>query len=92
MKSWLVICFISLSSLYASAKDYQVTGNVVEVTDSKIVVDKKGEKFEINKSASVKNSGAAATVGSKVTVYYTMTATEIESKSATKEEKKKKIK
>ena len=90
MKSLLLLGLISLSSVYASAKDYQVTGTVVEVTDSKIVVDKKGEKFEVNKTAAVKNSGAAATVGSKVTVYYTMTATEIEAKAAGKEEKKKK--
>ncbi len=90
MKSIILISLITLSAAFASAKDYQVTGTVSEVTDSKIVVDKKGEKFEIAKTAAAKTSGGTITAGSKVTVYYTMTATEIEVKGAAKEDKKKK--
>ena len=88
MKSILLIASLTLSATFASAKDYQVTGAVTEVTDTKIVVDKKGEKFEIAKSPTVKTSGPAVAVGSKVTVYYSMTATEIESKGAATEKKK----
>jgi len=84
----LTLLSISFSSL-AFAKDYQVTGNVIEVTDSKIVVDKKGEKFEIAKPAGVKTTGEVA-VGNKVTVYYSMSASEIESKGDAKDAKKKK--
>ncbi|MBC7466583.1 MAG: hypothetical protein H7256_11385 [Bdellovibrio sp.] len=91
MKMLLAIASLSVLTAAgtASAKDYQVTGTVVEVSDSKIIVDKKGEKFEIAKSAGVKTTGEV-TVGGKVTVYYSMTATEIESKGAAKEPKKKK--
>ncbi len=86
MKNILLVIVI-LASTVSFAKDYQVTGNVTEITDSKIVVDKKGEKFEIAKSATTK-SAAEVKVGQKVTVYYSMAATEIEAKpEATKKKK-----
>jgi ribosomal 50S subunit-recycling heat shock protein len=65
---------------------YQVTGPVLEVTDTKIVVDKAGEKHEIARTKDTKTSGAVKK-GDKVTVEYTMTATKIEVKSAAKEDK-----
>ena len=52
---------------------YQVTGDVTEVSDKKIVVMKGKEKFEIAKSADTK-SPADVKVGDKVTVEYSMTA------------------
>ena len=70
----------------ADSKGYQVTGPVVEVTATYIVV-KKGEanwQLAIDKST----KGANVKVGDKVTVYYTMTATEIEAKPAKAEKKK----
>src|SRR5438477_13084029 len=69
-----------------SAKDYQVTGPVVDVSDSTITVEKGKEKWEITKDASTKSSGDVKK-GDKVTVHYTMTATNIESKAAAKPEK-----
>ena len=85
MKTFLIVSLISISS-FAFAKDYQVTGVVLDVTASKITVDKKGEKFEIATAAGVKTSGEVKK-GSKVTVYYTMTATEIEAKPEGKAKK-----
>jgi hypothetical protein len=70
---------LSLSAA-AADKSYQVTGPVVEVTDSKIVVETKDDgKWEIARSAATKTAGAIK-VGDKVTVKYTMTATSIEAK------------
>lgn len=64
---------------------YQVTGPVVDVTDTKIVVEKGKEKWEIARTPATTVKGDIKK-GSKVTVEYTMSATKIEAK----EEKKKK--
>ncbi len=60
---------------------YQVTGPVLEVTDSKIVVEKDKEKWEIARDKDTKVMGDLKK-GSKVTIQYRMTATSIESKDA----------
>ena len=83
MKNILLAATLVLTSTYASAKDYQVTGSIVEVSETKIVVDKKGEKFEVARTADSKVTGTPE-VGSSATVYYTMTATKIEVKAAKK--------
>lgn len=70
-----------LSSSYALA--YQVTGPVLEVTDSKIVVQKGKEKWELKKDAQTKLP-ANVKVGDKVTVEYSMTASQVEVKSTKK--------
>jgi len=85
----MIIAMVLFASALSFAKDYQVTGSVTEVTDSKIIVDKKGEKFEIAKSATTKTA-ADVKVGQKVTVYYSMSATEIEAKPEAKAKSKKK--
>lgn len=77
----LIIAALMLTSTLAFAKDYQVTGVVLEVTTSTIIVDKKGEKFEIALPAGYKTSGGEIKKGSKVTVYYKMSATEVEVKA-----------
>lgn len=79
-KITLIVSFLALSSMA-----YQVTGPVLEVTDTKIVVQKGKEKWELSKSPSTKNTSEVK-VGDKVTVEYTMTASTIEVKA----EKKKK--
>jgi hypothetical protein len=71
--AWL---FTSFAASAADAKSYQVTGPVLEVTSTSITVQKGSEKWQINRDASTKVTGEPK-VGSKVTVYYTMTATEI---------------
>ncbi len=65
------------------AMAYQVTGPVVEMTDSKIVVQKGKEKWEMARDAGTKVTGDVK-VGDKVTVEYKMTATSIESKGGGK--------
>ena len=82
---------LSSVSFAADAKDYQVTGPVLDVSDSMIAVQKGKDRWEIAKSSSTKTSGEIKK-GDKVTVHYTMTATDIEAKpekAAKKEEKKK---
>lgn len=60
---------------------YQVTGPVVEVTDTKIVIAKDDGKWEIAREAATKASGDVK-VGDKVTVEYKMLAVEITVKPA----------
>ncbi len=78
MKSFTFVIAILLAS---AAFAYQVTGPVVEVTDTKIVVQKGKEKWELARDAATKLNGDVK-VGDKVTVEYTMTATDITSKPA----------
>jgi hypothetical protein len=80
---------LSVPAWAAGAKDYQVTGPVLEVTDTMIAVQKGKDRWELAKDSSTKTSGEIKK-GDKVTVHYTMTATEIEAKAekgAKKEEK-----
>lgn len=82
-KSLLLSCLAALS-LGVSARavdDYQVTGSVSEVSETKIVVMKGKEKFEIARTPESKVSGDLR-VGAKVTVHYTMTAKSVEVKAA----------
>ena len=65
--------------LLADTSTYQVTGPVLAVDDSKIVIQKDTEKWEIAREAGTKVTGELK-VGSKVTVMYTMTATTITAK------------
>src|SRR5687768_7897617 len=64
-----------------SAKSYQVTGPIIALTDTVITVQKDDEKWEIARSASTKVDGKLA-VGSRVTIYYKMTADRVEVKEA----------
>jgi hypothetical protein len=65
----------------ADAKTYQVTGPVLEVTPTTITVQKGNDKWEIARDTSTKTTGDIK-VGAKVTIYYTMVATEVEVKDA----------
>ncbi|MCC6449364.1 MAG: hypothetical protein IT574_02230 [Candidatus Aureabacteria bacterium] len=69
----------AVTVVWAAEKTYQVTGPVTELTDSMLVVDKKGEMHQIARTADTKVKGDLK-VGEKVTVKYTMTATQIEVK------------
>ena len=85
----VVVLSMCLSSMVlAAGKTYQVTGPVVELTDTKIVVEKGKEKWEIARTADTKVTGTLK-VGEKVTIEYTMTATTIEVKAAKPEPKAK---
>lgn len=83
-----ILCAIILAGMLVSAavteagtKSYQVTGPVLEMNDSMIVVQKGKERWEIARDGSTKISGDVK-VGSKVTIMYMMTATEVTAKPA----------
>lgn len=80
---------LAATSLHAAdAKGYQVTGPVLEVTPTTITVQKGNDRWELARDSKTKIKGELK-VGSKVTIYYTMVATEVEVKEA-KEAKSKK--
>ncbi|MDG0815746.1 hypothetical protein [Bdellovibrio svalbardensis] len=85
MKIMIVLASLLWSSFGFAAKTYQVTGPVLEVTDSKIIVEKGKDKWEMDRGEATKSD---VKVGQKVTIEYTMTAKNIEVKEA-KEKKKK---
>ncbi len=70
-------------AIAAGPKDYQVTGPVLDVTDDVITVEKGKEKWEIGRDKNTKVDGELKK-GSKVTVYYKMTASSVEVKDAGK--------
>jgi len=82
------IAVVAAMLLGTAAYAYQVTGPVLEVTDTKIVVDKSGEKHEIARDKDTKGDKNIKK-GDRVTVEYRMTATRIESKDAKKDDKAK---
>jgi hypothetical protein len=71
---------LSSAAFAAGAKTYQVTGPVLEVTDTMIAVQKGKDRWEINRDANTKVTGDVK-VGEKVHITYTMSATEIEVKA-----------
>lgn len=84
--------FAVLMFAVPAAMAYQVTGPVLDVTDSKIVVEKDKEKWEIARDKDTKVTGDLKK-GSRVTVQYKMTATSIDvrdAKDAKKEAKESK--
>lgn len=85
-KIWPILFIVLLvPSLAAAAavKTYQVTGPVLEVSDSAIVVQKGKEKWEIARDKDTTLAGDPK-VGDKVTIYYRMTATKVEVKEGKK--------
>jgi FKBP-type peptidyl-prolyl cis-trans isomerase (trigger factor) len=65
-----------------STKTYQVTGPVLEVTDSTITVQKGKEKWQLARDKEAKSPEVK--VGDKVTIEYTMTAKNIEEQGSSK--------
>jgi hypothetical protein len=79
--SLLTAASLAFSSVaFAGAKTYEVTGPVLEVNDSMIVVQKGKDRWEINRDANTKVTGDVK-VGDKVHVTYTMSATNVEVKA-----------
>jgi hypothetical protein len=87
MKKMLVILILVLAiptvAAAAAVKTYQVTGPVLEVTDSKIVVQKGKDRWELARDKDTNVSGDLK-VGNKVTIEYRMVATKVEVKEAKK--------
>jgi hypothetical protein len=70
----------SITSIHAAeVNTYQVTGPVLSVTPTSITVQKDNEKWEIARDAKTPVKGDLK-VGSKVTIKYRMTATNVEVK------------
>lgn len=76
VRSLIAVIALAVAS---SAWAYQVTGPVLEVTDTKIVVQKGKEKWELARTPETKVTGDLK-VGAKVTVEYSMTAKSVEVK------------
>src|SRR6266566_2368136 len=81
--SLIAAASLALSSFAfaAGAKTYQVTGPVLEVNDSMIAVQKGKDRWEINRDSNTKVNGDLK-AGEKVTVTYTMSATDVQVKAA----------
>jgi RNase P/RNase MRP subunit p29 len=75
LRAALLCSLFAVSAFAAGPKSYQVTGEVVELTDDVVTVLKGKEKFEIARGE-VKAEGELKK-GSKVTVEYKMTATSV---------------
>jgi GH43 family beta-xylosidase len=78
----IVSAFLAAGSI-ALAKDYQVTGPVLDVKDDLIVVKKGNENWEIARDKDTK-APSDVKKGDKVLIKYKMTATTIEVKEAAK--------
>jgi hypothetical protein len=83
----LSLAFASPVARAADTKTYQVTGPVVEVTDTTITIMKGKEKWQLARDKDAKVTGGELKVGAKVTIEYTMTAKTIEVKGAAKPDK-----
>lgn len=83
LAAWLAASSEYPASAAEKANTYQVTGPVLELTATKIVVQKNDEKWEIARDGTAKVDGDLK-VGAKVTVHYRMTATRVEVKPAEK--------
>ncbi|MBC7372064.1 MAG: hypothetical protein H7326_10890 [Bdellovibrionaceae bacterium] len=77
-----ILTLLVSGSVFAAEKTYQVTGPVLDVTDTTITVDKGGEKWEIAKDAAAIHGEVKK--GAKVTIKYKMIATDVEVKDAKK--------
>lgn len=91
-KRMLTAGFVLAALLLASAglaatKTYQVTGPVLEVSDTMIAVQKGKDRWEIARDSSTKVTGDLK-VGSKVTIEYRMTATAVDVKGGAATSKK----
>ena len=84
----MVLLFIASLS-FGATKTYQVTGPVLEVSPTMIVVKKGNDRWEIAREAGTKVTGDLK-VGSKVTIEYRMTATTVSVKEEAKGKAKKK--
>lgn len=85
MKIYSLLAAISLVSLLLNpadvsaapqAKSYQVTGPVLELTDTVITVQKGKDNWQIARDAGTKIKGDLK-VGEKVTIQYRMVATDV---------------
>ena len=89
LRLFIAVAFVASAS-FAWAKDYQVTGPVVDVKDDQIIVKKGTENWEIARDKDTKATGEIKK-GDRVMIKYKMIATTIESKSIAKPADKTKV-
>ena len=87
LSSAVILCAALAAPALAATKTYQVTGPVLEVNDTMIVVQKGNERWEIARDASTKITGDVK-VGAKVLIEYRMSAASVEVKPAAAAAKK----
>lgn len=89
MKTFSTLCVAAVCGVFLlatsataapQAKSYQVTGPVLEVTDTSITVKKGDETWQVARDAGTKIVGDIK-VGSKVTISYRMVAIDVEVKA-----------
>ena len=76
----LTALLAAAAAVAATADKYQVTGPVLEVTDTMIAVQKGSDRWELARDAGTKVTGDLK-VGSKVTIHYRMVATTVDVKA-----------
>jgi hypothetical protein len=91
LASAVLATLLFASAAVAAVKTYQVTGPVLEVSDTMIVVQKGKDRWEIARDASTKVTGDLK-VGAKVTIEYRMMATSVDVKAGKTAMKSKKSK
>lgn len=75
-----LVCLLVVAAALAESVDkYQVTGPVLEVTDTMIAVQKGQDRWEVARDAGTKVTGDLKK-GAKVTIKYRMVATTVEVK------------
>ncbi len=84
-----VLLLTTSATAAPQAKSYQVTGPVLEITDTYITVKKGDETWQVARDAGTKIIGELK-VGSKVTIEYRMIAIDVEVKADKAEKAKKK--
>jgi hypothetical protein len=84
MKTKIAVSLIAAANFALSgavfatgAKTYEVTGTVLEVTPTKIAVQKDGDRWEIDLDPQTRVSGELK-VGGKVTITYVMSAAKVD--------------
>jgi hypothetical protein len=82
LASLVAFAFFAAGSM-ALAKDYQVTGPVIDAKDDVIIVKKGSDNWEIARDKDTKTTGEIKK-GDKVMIKYKMIATSIEGKEAPK--------
>ncbi|MGQ9687471.1 MAG: hypothetical protein ACUVXF_01590 [Desulfobaccales bacterium] len=85
----VILGLAATSAMAAAVKTYQVTGPVLELTDTMIAVQKGKDRWELARTPETKVTGDLK-VGAKVTIEYRMNATQVEVKDKAKEAPKKK--
>ena len=80
MKIKLPLSLLAAASLALSSSAFAAGAKTYQVTDTMIAVQKGKDRWEINRDANTKVTGDLK-VGEKVTVTYTMSATDVEVKA-----------